>query len=251
MRVRGYPAGVPCWTQLTTPDAAGSAVFYADLLGWKRDDADVFRREEQAAAGLQPVPGGPAAWLSYIAADDIDAAVAAATAAGGTQLSPIVDDPHGGRAALLRDPAGAVFGIWQRTTLAGAQVAGEPGSVCWTDLATGDQAGAETFYGSVFEWTSRLTDYSPGDNYYEFSTHARAVAGMRVLTPEIAARVPTHWLVTFEVQDVPGLAEKAAAHGATILVPPVDAGVGIYSQIIDPHGAAFGLIELSEAFKVA
>ncbi|WP_169734269.1 VOC family protein [Hamadaea tsunoensis] len=235
---------------MTTPDAAASAVFYADLLGWKRDDADVFRHDDRAAAGLQPVPGGPAAWLSYIAADDIDAAVSAAAAAGGTQLSPIVEDPHGGRAAVLRDPAGAVFGIWQRTTLAGAQVAGEPGSVCWTDLATGDRAGAEAFYGNVFEWASRLTDYSPGDNYYEFSTHARAVAGMRVLTPEIASRVPTHWLITFEVQDVPAHAERAVARGANVLVGPVDAGVGVYSQIIDPQGAAFGLIELAESFKV-
>ncbi len=251
MRIRGYPAGVPCWTQLRTPDPAGSARFYGSLFGWAAGDEGTFRLADRAVAGYAQADDQPAGWLSYVAADDADAAVANVVAAGGTVLAPAAPVQPGGRAAVVRDTTGAVFGLWQRVAFGGAQVAGEPRSVCWTDLATFDLANAEAFYAKVFGWAAAPRDYTgTGAPYLEFSAAHRAVAGLRPLPPEAAGAVPPHWLVTFDVDGHADAVARCVAGGARIALGPLDAGVGTYAHVIDPYGAAFGLIELDARFRL-
>lgn len=252
VRVRGYPAGVPCWTQLRTPDPAASAGFYAALFDWSVGSDDVFRSADRATAGLVAAPGQPAAWLVYVATDDAEASGALAVSAGGRELVPAQDSTPGGRSALLADPSGAVFGVWQRRTFGGTQVTGEPGAPCWIDLATTDTTGVEAFYGKLFGWTPRASQYGEdaGDGgYVEFNVGERAVAGLRTLPPELAGSVAAHWLVTFDIDGHADAVERAVSRGAQLLHGPIDVGVGPYAQLLDPHGAAFGLIELAPELR--
>jgi uncharacterized protein len=53
----------------------------------------------------------PAAWNVYFVADDLEAAVAVATEAGGGIMLPPREVPAG-RFAVLRDPQGAVFALF-------------------------------------------------------------------------------------------------------------------------------------------
>jgi predicted enzyme related to lactoylglutathione lyase len=55
----------------------------------------------------------PVHWTTYIATQDADAAVARAKELGATILSEPMDGPKMGRFAIIQDPIGAVFGIWQ------------------------------------------------------------------------------------------------------------------------------------------
>lgn len=58
--------------------------------------------------------GGPEGhWVPYFGTDDLEAAVERARSSGGTVLVDPVDIPGWGRAAVLRDPDGATFGIYQ------------------------------------------------------------------------------------------------------------------------------------------
>ena len=56
--------------------------------------------------------GTPSHWLVYFAVEDADAAVAAATAAGGSSLAPPFTTSYG-RMAPLQDPFGAAFWLVQ------------------------------------------------------------------------------------------------------------------------------------------
>jgi len=57
--------------------------------------------------------GGPEPhWIAYIAVEDVDAAARRARDLGGQVLLPPVDIPGFGRAAVLRDPQGAAFGVF-------------------------------------------------------------------------------------------------------------------------------------------
>jgi predicted enzyme related to lactoylglutathione lyase len=240
---------------LSTPDPEGAAAFYEALLGWQVGTDQVFRLADRATAGLVGAPGQPSAWLTYVSTDDADATAAEAVAAGGGVLVPVFDCPPGGRAAVLRDPVGAVFGVWQRASFAGAQVTGEPGTICWVDLATGDAAGAESFYGRVFGWRAKVSGYTAGSEegapaYLEFSHDDRAVAGVRELPAELAAVVPPHWLVTFDLDGHADAMERCLSRGAQVLYEPTDVGVGTYAQLLDPYGAAFGLIELDPELRL-
>ena len=60
--------------------------------------------------------GVPPNWLVYIAVPNVDQAIARAELHGATLLSPAFDVMEYGRMAVLRDPQGAVFAIWQAET---------------------------------------------------------------------------------------------------------------------------------------
>ena len=48
--------------------------------------------------------------------------------------------------AVLQDPTGAVFQVWQPKKHIGAKILEEPGALCWTELNTRDTKAAEAFY---------------------------------------------------------------------------------------------------------
>jgi predicted enzyme related to lactoylglutathione lyase len=252
MRVRGYAAGTPCWVELVTPDPGGAAAFYGGLFGWAgADAAPAFERAGLAVAGLRGGPGDqPAGWLTYVATDDLAGTVAEAEAAGGRVLAPPYEVPGRGSAAVLSDPAGAVFGLWQRTGFAGAQVANEPGTICWTDLATPDLDAAERFYGRVFGWRRKAVDYLLESDYDEWHSAGRPVAGLRAFGENDPPGGPPYWMVTLMVADCRATAEHAERLGGRLLVPCLDMSVGTYAAVADPAGAVFGAITLAPELAV-
>jgi predicted enzyme related to lactoylglutathione lyase len=62
----------------------------------------------------QPQEGAPPQWLSYVAVESADAAAQSAAALGARTLKPPTDIPGIGRFAVLQDPTGAVFAVFQR-----------------------------------------------------------------------------------------------------------------------------------------
>ena len=51
--------------------------------------------------------------------------------------------------------------------------------------------------------------------------------------------VPAHWSVTFAVDDADATADRAAALGGQVVVPPFDAPWVRMTVITDPQGATF------------
>ena len=75
----------------------------------------IFNRGETGIAGLMTLPDDsmPAHWQPYVAVDDPDSTTARANELGGSALIEPMDVPNVGRIAVLRDPQGAVFGIFK------------------------------------------------------------------------------------------------------------------------------------------
>ena len=63
---------------------------------------------------MQKPPGavGPTTWLTYLATEDVDAAVAKAKGLGASACREGMDVADVGRVAVLADPTGAVFGLF-------------------------------------------------------------------------------------------------------------------------------------------
>src|SRR4051794_29516826 len=141
MRIRGFAPATPCWVELASTDPARAQDFYAALFGWE-PAGDRFRLDGRAVAGLTRVhTGQPAGWLTYLAAPDLDEAVRRVVAAGGYCLRE-PGDGHGGRAAVVADPAGAALGLWQAGGFSGVQTGGEPNAMTWPELLAADREGA-------------------------------------------------------------------------------------------------------------
>jgi len=247
--------GTFCWTELSTTDDAGARRFYTSLFGWGENTQEMGGGQTYTmlklgggdVGGLQRMDdnarksGVPAHWLNYVAVTSADQTAAKARTLGGKVLAEPFDVMDAGRMAVLQDPAGATFAIWQANKHIGTSVRGEPGAPAWTELLTNDVEGSKAFYTQLFGWTS---EPFPGPMPYTiFRTGDAQVGGMMAITPEMGPMRPG-WGVYFEVSDADATIDKAAGLGATVCVPAMDIeGVGRMAMLMDPQGAAFSIIK--------
>jgi uncharacterized protein len=115
--------GVFVWDELATSDVEAAKSFYGEVVGWTTRDMDMgnditytlFRSGDTDRAGcMQMMPGVPSPfWLTYIGTEDVDASAAKAKELGATVYVEPTDIPNVGRFAVLSDPTGAVFGLFQ------------------------------------------------------------------------------------------------------------------------------------------
>jgi predicted enzyme related to lactoylglutathione lyase len=254
-----HAPGAFCWMELATTDRNAATKFYADVLGWDFETHEMpggmgpytmVRHAGKELGGLYELnadmlaQGIPPHWLSYINVEDADASANRAEAAGAEiQMGPM-DVMDIGRMAVIQDPTGAVFAIWQAKKHHGAAVVNEPGSVCWHELVTRDLPAAKRFYAQAFGY--ELADQPMGPMTYTFlMAGGMRQGGMMAATPEMGP-VPSHWMIYVAVDDCEARLARASSGGAKVLVPPRDVpGVGRFATFLDPQGAAISIIQLT------
>jgi len=252
-----YKPGTFCWVELGTSDSAAAKTFYSSLFGWTPDDRasapgmvyTIFQLDGKDAAALYQLSpdmaaqGIPPHWMSYVAVSSADETAAKVKEAGGTVLQGPFDVMTVGRMAIIKDPTGAVFSLWQPGTNKGAGIYNVPNSFCWNELATTDTKKDGEFYSSVFGWELDVQNFGPME-YTMFKNGDRPGGGMFGITPDMG-NVPPHWLVYFAVDDCDAKAQKATELGAKICKPADDIpGVGRFAILTDPQGAGFAIIKL-------
>ena len=251
-----HPAGDFCWLELATTDQNAAKRFYGALFGWNSNDSPVgpndfytiFRvdgRDAAAAFTMRPeelAQGIPTHWQLYIVVDDADTSADKAKNLGGTVVEPPFDVADAGRMALIRDPAGAFFSIFQAKRHAGLGISGEPGTFCWADLSTPDPERAKQFYSGLFGW-QLLTGDRDTSGYLHIKNGDQFIGGIppaRHRDPKI----PPHWLSYIYVSDVDASAQKAQELGGKILAPPMTIeGAGRFAVLADPQGAVFAIFK--------
>lgn len=253
-----YAPGTFSWVDLATTDADAAKSFYTQLFGWTAEDYPtdetgvytMMRIDGKDVAALyqmheeQQAQGIPPHWLSYVTVADVNESAEKARSLGGQIIVEPMDVMEEGRMALVQDPTGATFALWQPKRHIGARVVNEPGTFTWNELATRDTETAEEFYTKLFGWESE-TQEMPMTVYTSFRNNGRMNAGMLEMTDEWGD-IPPHWMVYFAVADCDASAEKAKSLGATVQVEPMDIPpVGRFAVIQDPQGAHFTIIKLN------
>jgi predicted enzyme related to lactoylglutathione lyase len=250
-----FRPGTPCWIDLGTPDQDGAGEFYGRLFGWQlheegnAEDTGGYRTAEidgRAVGGVMQVSEEeqPPAWLTYFATDDADATAAAAREAGGDVLHEPMTVLEHGRMAVLADPGGAAFGIWQAGTHPGFGIVKEAGAVNWTELNTRDPGASKEFYGSLFGWSFEDQKFEGAGTYTAITLGEETFGGMLDITDRVPAEVPAHWLVYFTVDDAEATISAAGEGGGeTRFGPQAIPRVGNLAVIKDPFGAVFAVIQ--------
>ncbi|MFJ5833688.1 VOC family protein [Streptomyces sp. NPDC093089] len=239
------------------PDQQAAIDFYCDLFGWQGEAGPektggyaVCSLKGKPVAGIMKAmnPDGtvpdlmpPTVWTTYLSTDDIDATVKSVTDARGTVMMGPVDVMDLGRMAVIADPAGAVFGLWQPGTFDGAGIVNEHGALIWNELATGDTRAASAFYSAILPVTTAPSETPGVEGYVEFQVAGRAVGGMMDLAG-MPAGVPPHWQPYFHVDSVDEVQTAAVRAGATVLAPAFDMAAGRMAVLADPQGGAFSVI---------
>jgi predicted enzyme related to lactoylglutathione lyase len=250
--VTRYNPGEFCWCELATTDQDGAKRFYSELLGWKANDvpmgpgatysmmqiagkdaAAIYKLgSEESAGGVSPH------WRLYIATAGADQTAEAAKKLGAKVLAEPFDVFTSGRMAVIQDPTGAVFCLWQAGDHLGARIVGEPGAFSWAELDTRDVAAAKAFYTALFNWT-----INDRPDYNELVIGGREAGGLMAIPPEWGPAPPS-WLVYFATESCGRSVERAQNLGAATLLPMTAIpGTGRFAVLRDPQGAAFALYE--------
>ena len=241
-------AGLFCWFELSTSDWKSAKSFYTKLFGWDARETPMGEGQppyvmldkggKSVGALYQGDPKqGPPNWMNYVSVTSADDSAKAAKTLGARIVAEPFDVMTYGRMAVIQDPQGAYFSIWEPREHTGATIMGEPGSACWSELHTTDPIAARRFYTSLFGWGAKE---SP--EYIEVDVERRPIGGIiRSRTPQ----APPFWITYFAVEDCDATVKQAKSLGATVHVEPMDIdNVGRFAVVMDPQGAAFAVIKL-------
>ncbi|QSB13235.1 VOC family protein [Natronosporangium hydrolyticum] len=273
-----YPAGVPCWVDLTTPDPLAAAAFYRGLFGWEITPAEsaetagysLARLGDAEVAGVQAVADPTSRWRTYVAVADVAETANDVTDAGGTVITEPMPLPGLARVAFCRDPQGAAFGLWQPAGMPGAGEVNKPATWNWSELNVPDPEPAARFYEAVFGWQCDTLDLG-GEQTIMVRLPGYG-AFLEIIDPGIRQRHETggappnftdaiawlqplgagdddaaYWSVTFAVADAVATADQAKPLGGQVRVPPFTAGGTVVAVLADPHGASFTISQYAGA----
>lgn len=250
-----HAPGTPCWFDLLSPDVEAAAAFYATLFGWTYDvSGPEYGRYHMAMVDGRPAAGigqrqqgtqAPSAWTVYLAADDAAAMSDRAVALGGTVVAEPMEVPGRGRLAIVQDPGGAVFGLWQPLAHHGFGVTHEHGTMGWCEVNVPDGEAAKAFYAELMGAEARRLESAAVPTVYDVLwKDGEAVAGILEMTAEWRG-VPPHWMPYFEVDDCDAAARAAEEAGGTVSVQPFDTEYGRIAVVTDPFGAVFSVNQTS------
>jgi len=112
------------WTELMTGDIEKAKAYYTAVCGWEWDSVPmeeglyhIARIGEDMVAGMmsladmEGMENLPPHWMTYLAVDDVDAAVKETQAQGGVVHRAPWDVPGVGRIAMIADPSEAAIGL--------------------------------------------------------------------------------------------------------------------------------------------
>ena len=142
--------------------------------------------------------------------------------------------------AVVADPTGAAFALWQPGKAEGdGNFKGKPGTWCWNELMTPDPDKCVPFYTAIGGFKANAMPMPQGTyTVLEFDGAPRA--GIMKATPP----QPTAWLPYVQVASADQTSQKATKLGGKVIVPPTDIpNVGRFSILTDVNGAAIGILQ--------
>jgi predicted enzyme related to lactoylglutathione lyase len=109
----------------------------------------------------------------------------------------------------------------------------------YAELHTEDPKAAKSFYGKLFDW--KMEDHeNPQGTYTEIDPGEGFPGGLLK-----AARSGSGWLPYVKVADVAAATSRAKDLGARAVQELVEIPEGVFSVLVDPTGAPFGLFQTS------
>ena len=113
------------------------------------------------------------------------------------------------------------------------------GTVNWFQIDADDPAGAQRFYGQLFNWTF-AGDPDSGDAY----RLAKPAGGEQAIggIADTRGESPNHAMFMVVVDDVAAAVEHAERLGGKVEAPPVTTPDGLtFAKLRDPAGNTFGV----------
>ena len=211
------------WTDLSTYNIEQTKKFYNAVFGWdfyeqsaRSIETPYFIAHDgtQQFAGMYETPAFfkkinmPAFWMSHIYVEDVEAVVAAAKQHPQAKIELIGDIDEHSKFALIRDPNGAGFTVYQGENLQGKYSEGH-GRLTNNVLHIGDLQLVNDFYSAVFGWSFEPIQ----SGYYQIRNRQNiAIGEVEILSYEITGKLQ-YWMPVFAIDDNYQFHKTAIANG--------------------------------------
>jgi predicted enzyme related to lactoylglutathione lyase len=198
--------------------------------------------QEHLNGGARPT------WIGYLHTTDVDAAVEAIKADGGSVMMEPWDQPGVGRLAMVTGPEGAPFYLMDPIPPADDPNAksdvfavNDAEHFRWNELMSSDPARSVDFFKRHFGWDQEgEMDMGPMGKYQFFQHDGVGIGAVMKSPPEVPHSIWNHYI---GVADIDRAVAAISANGGQILQGPMEIPGGEYSvNGIDPQGATFGLV---------
>ena len=242
------------WHELVTPDSNAAHAFYGKAIGWKSQPWEEDASYVMFAAARGPIGatvggnGSAAHWLPYVGTGDLDATIELAKQKGGSVVKDVATLSTGSRYAVLQDPFGAKFGVYESAEDYGKITPPKPGEHSWHELMSTDHEGAFDFYSALFGWEKQVEhDMGEMGTYLIYGLGDVPFGGMMTLQEQGPA-----WVSYVQVKDVNQTAKKVKSAGGKVINGPMEVPGGDWIvQAVDPQGAMFAAHALAADMKKA
>ncbi len=233
------------WCDLSALRPKKAAQFYHGVLGWQFDDPSndyryAFSDEAPVAAIFDMPPffrkiKMPSFWMSYIRVDSVsDTVLNAKTAGGKVELE---EDFGDGKIALIRDPLGAGFTVYQGGMQAGATGLANAGLRVGHTLHVSSHDAVADFYRATFGWTTSAT----GEGQWTISDPSGKKISDLKESSDVERGGFEYWGITFAVDDLEQSRRKIESLGGTVFAE-TPYGDRKAVSAADMDGAAFSVV---------
>jgi uncharacterized protein len=244
------PTGRFVWFEYVSTDAKKAQGFFGELFGWTTKsvpmpDGDytmIAAPDGTTIGGYFASPEGAppkASWLPYLQVESAAGIASQVKSLGGTIMKQPFKVGDFATMAVVVDPHGAPFALWQPNKVEEAK---KPtvGHFTWNELPSKDPEASVKFYAQIGGFTERKMDMGNGI-YHVLESDGQPRAGiMAQPMPE----APHAWLPYVQVASADRTAEQAKRLGATVVVPPTDIpNVGRFAIFVDQQGAGTGILQ--------
>ncbi len=242
------------WHELMTTDPDGAKAFYPAVTDWSLTpggipdlEYDMWTTARGPVGGCMLLPvearsmGAGSHWIPYMGTTDIASTAARAGELGARTFVPVTDIPDIGQFAVLADPQGAMFALYQPGVPSDEEARPQVGDFSWHELMTTDAPAALAFYGDLFGWTETgAHDMGPMGIYHLFGGDGHTFGGMLSRTADMPGE--SAWLCYVRTDNAQAAAAAVTNAGGMVMNGPMEVPGGDWIvQCRDPQDAAFAL----------
>lgn len=196
--------------------------FYETIFGWKYyNDYDYYvaYKGEKEVVGLYETPEQfkqmrmPHFWMTYIQVNNVENIIAKARELGG--IIEMEQSMRGfGKVALIRDPQGAGFTVYEGNNLNATRTENEANTLIWNELHISDANKIIPFYEGIFDWkfTEKLSNHFKINN-----GKGEYIADALQISNELKGKYE-YWVLTFGVVNLQKTKNKILENKGSIVI---------------------------------
>lgn len=210
------------YADLSTYTPKKTISFYEKIFGWEYHNLYgnyIAYLNEKPIVGLYETPEKfkqmrmPHFWMTYIQVNDVKITVEKARKLGGIiEMQQEISDF--GKVALIRDPQGAGFTIYEGENLKSTRTENTPNTLIWNELHISNAEKIIPFYEGVFDWefTETLS------NHFEITNgKGKHIADALQISNEFKGKYE-YWATTFGVENLQETKSEILENGGSIVV---------------------------------